>query len=116
MATIEKNALFGKLSPQAYQTLEDCAAVCRTRGNKTVEVAHWIDQLIRHGDYDVAHIVRAFKLQPESLIFDVQAAVEGFPKTQVSVPSFSEQIFEVMRESLQWSVLYLNAAQIRSGH
>src|SRR5687767_4864406 len=103
MAKIEKTALFPKLSRQAYQALEDSAMACRQRGNKNVELAHWIDQLLRHGDYDVACAARAFKLQPEALIFDVKNAIEALPRTNVAVPAFSPQIFEALQEALLWS-------------
>ncbi len=116
MAEIKKNALFGKLTPATYKCLEAAVVACKLRGNPYVELAHWVDQLLRHGDMDVALIVRHFELKPERLAVDSTTALDKLPRGATSISSFSSHITNALEQAFLWSAVYFDAPRIRSGH
>ena len=46
MSGISREALFGKLNPIAYQSIESATVFCKMRGNPYVELVHWLAQLM----------------------------------------------------------------------
>jgi type VI secretion system protein VasG len=116
MAEIKKTALFAKLTPAAYKALEAAVVTCKLRGNPYVELAHWVDQLLRHADMDAALIVRAFELKAERLAVDTTAALDKLPRGASSISSFSSHITDALEQAFLWSAVYFDAPRIRSGH
>ena len=116
MAEIKKNALFGKLTPTAYKALEAAVVSCKMRGNTYVEIPHWIDQLLRQPDSDVAVVARGFKLLPDKLAVDTTNAVDKLARGATSISAFSAHITAAMEQAFLWSAVYFNAPRIRSGH
>jgi type VI secretion system protein VasG len=116
MAEIKKTALFGKLTPATYKTLEAAVVACKLRGNPYVEIAHWVDQLLRQADMDAALIARAFDLRPERLAVDSTAALDKLPRGATSISSFSSHITEALEQGFLWGAVYFDAPRIRSGH
>jgi type VI secretion system protein VasG len=116
MAEIKKTALFSKLTPLAYQALEGAVVACKLRGNPYVEVAHWVDQLLRHAEMDAPLIVRAFELQPERLAIDTTGALDKLPRGASSISSFSPHIYSALQQGFLWSAVHFDAPRIRSGH
>ena len=47
MSGISREALFGKLNPIAYQSVESATVFCKMRGNPYVELVHWVSQLVQ---------------------------------------------------------------------
>ena len=58
MSEISRVALFGKLNPLVYKTIEGATVFCKLRGNPYVELVHWMTQLLENNDSDV-HAHRA---------------------------------------------------------
>ena len=116
MAEIKKTALFGKLAPDTYKALEAAVVACKLRGNPYVELAHWIDQLLRQPQMDVALIARAFELKPERLAMDSTAALDRYPRGASSISSFASHITDALEQGFLWSAIYFDAPRIRSGH
>jgi type VI secretion system protein VasG len=116
MAEIKKTALFGKLTPAAYRALEGAVVACKLRGNPYVEVAHWLDQLLRQADLDVPCIARAYALQPERLAVDTTRALDALPRGATAIGSFSRHIFALLEQAFLWSAIFFDAPRIRSGH
>ncbi len=116
MAEINKSALFGKLTPAAYKALEAATVACKHRGNPYVELAHWVDQWLRHADMDLAMIARAFELKPEVLAMDTTTAVDRLPRGATSISSLSSHITDALQQGFLWSAIFFDASRIRSGH
>lgn len=116
MAEIKKTALFGKLTPATYKALEAAVVACKLRGNPYVELAHWVDQLLRHPNMDVVLIVRAFELKPERLAVDTTVAVDQLPRGATAISSFSGHITVALEQGFLWSAVFFDAPRIRSGH
>jgi len=116
MAEIKKTALFSKLNPLAYKALEGAVVACKLRGNPYVEVAHWVDQLLRHAELDVPCIVRAFNLQAERLADDITGALDKLPRGATSINSFSPHIYAALEQGFLWSAVHFDSPRIRSGH
>ena len=47
MSDISRAALFGKLDPLLYQSIEAATVFCKLRGNPYVELVHWLHPLLR---------------------------------------------------------------------
>ena len=116
MAEINKSALFAKLTPATYKALEAAMVACKHRGNPYIEIAHWVDQWLRHADMDVAMIVRAFALKPESLAIDTTMALDRLPRGATSISSLSTHITDALQQGFLWSAVFFDAPRIRSGH
>lgn len=116
MAEIKRTALFSKLSPGTYRALEAAVVACKQRGNPHVELAHWVDQLLRDSHLDLPLIAKAFEIQPERLAYDSTAAIEALPRGSSTISSFSPTVFAALEQAFLWSSVYFNASRIRSGH
>jgi type VI secretion system protein VasG len=44
MSEISRLALFGKLNPLLFKSLEGATVFCKLRGNPYVELVHWLHQ------------------------------------------------------------------------
>ena len=62
MSDIPRQALFGKLNPLAYKSIEGATVFCKLRGNPYVELVHWLTQLLETDQSDVQAIVRHHQL------------------------------------------------------
>ena len=50
MTEINRTALFGKLNPIAYRSIEGATVFCKLRGNPYVELVHWLHQIVQAPD------------------------------------------------------------------
>ena len=54
MSEISRVALFGKLNPIAYKSIEGATVFCKMRGNPYVELVHWLAQIVQNNDTDMS--------------------------------------------------------------
>ena len=71
MSEISRLALFGKLNPLLFKSLEGATVFCKLRGNPYVELVHWLHQLLQENDSDLLRIFRHFEIDAEQLAVDV---------------------------------------------
>ncbi|MDR7333839.1 type VI secretion system ATPase TssH [Roseateles asaccharophilus] len=116
MTDISRQALFGKLNPLAYKSVEGATVFCKLRGNPYVELVHWITQLLENNESDVAAIVRHYGLDAAALARDVTTALDRLPRGSTSISDFSEHITHAIQQAWVYSTLMYGDAQVRSGH
>lgn len=116
MTDISRQALFGKLNPLAYKSIEGATVFCKLRGNPYVELVHWITQLLENGESDVAAIVRHYGLDAAALARDVTTALDRLPRGSTSISDFSEHITHAIQQAWVYATLMYGEAQVRSGH
>ena len=84
MTEISRAALFGKLNPIAYRSIEAATVFCKMRGNPFVEIVHWLHQLLQLTDSDLHHIVKNANINPSTLAKDITAALDKLPRGSTS--------------------------------
>jgi type VI secretion system protein VasG len=75
MTEINRAALFGKLNPVGYRSIEGATVFCKLRGNPYVELVHWLHQILQAPDSDLHRIIRHFDIDPSRLSADLTAAL-----------------------------------------
>ena len=116
MTDISRQALFGKLNPLAYKSIEGATVFCKLRGNPYVELVHWLTQLLENNESDVSAIVRHYGLDAAALARDVTTALDRLPRGSTAISDFSEHITHAIQQGWVYSTLMYGDAQVRSGH
>jgi len=116
MSEISRVALFGKLNPLVYKTIEGATVFCKLRGNPYVELVHWLTQLLENNGSDVHAIVRHYALDAAALARDVTAALDRLPRGSTSLSDFSEQIPDAIERAWVYGSLQFGDGAVRSGY
>jgi type VI secretion system protein VasG len=116
MSEISRVALFGKLNPVVYKTVEGATVFCKLRGNPYVELVHWLTQLLETPDSDLQAIVRHYALDQANLARDVTAALDRLPRGSTSISDFSEHITFAIQQAWVYGTLMFGDSQVRSGY
>ena len=115
MAEISRGALFGKLNKLAYRGIESATVFCKLRGNKYVELVHWIHQLLQLPDSDLHRIIKHFGLNPSKLAGDITDALDRLPRGSATA-DLSTNVEEAVKEGWLYATLMFGEAQVRSGY
>jgi type VI secretion system protein VasG len=116
MTGISRVAMFGKLNSLGYGAMHSATSFCRLRGNPTVELVHWINQLLQVPDSDIHHIIDHFRLDVSRIAIDVQKLLDQLPRGATSVSDFSGQLENALERGWTYSTLMFGESQIRTGH
>jgi type VI secretion system protein VasG len=116
MTEISRAALFGKLNPLAYRSVESATVFCKLRGNPYVELAHWLHQILAAPDSDLHRIVRHFQLDPARLSSDLTDALDRLPRGATSIQDFSPLIEEAIERAWLYATLMFGVGQVRTAH
>src|SRR5271165_4593012 len=116
MADIRRIALFNKLNPLAYKSVEGATLFCKMRGNPYVELVHWIHQILQGTDNDFHRIIRHFDLEPGRVASELTAALDKLPRGATSISDFSPHLEESVERGWLYASLLFNAKRVRTGH
>ena len=116
MSEISRLALFGKLNPLLFKSLESATVFCKLRGNPYVELVHWLHQLLQESDSDLLRIFRHFEIDSAKLAADVLRNLDTLPRGATSISDFSDQIETAIERGWVYATLMFNESQIRSGY
>jgi type VI secretion system protein VasG len=116
MSEISRLALFGKLNPILYKSIEGATVFAKLRGNPYVEFVHWLNQILQLDDSDVHRIVRHFELDAGLVARDVTAALDRLPRGASSISDLSEHIEDSVERAWVYGTLKFGESQVRSGH
>ncbi|MDF4001956.1 type VI secretion system ATPase TssH [Luteibacter sp. PPL552] len=116
MTDYDRAALFAKLHAVPYAAIEAATVTCRLRGHHQVELAHWIDQLLRQPDSDLRRIVRHGGLDEARLAHDVTSAIDRLPGGATRVSDLSAEVEEATERAWNHASLARGEDTIRSGH
>lgn len=115
MSDISRVALFGKLNPVGYQSMEAATVFCKLRGNSFVELVHWIHQILQLENSDLHRIIKHFELNPAQLAKDVTAALDKLPRGASSISDLSSHIESAVEKAWVFGTLKYNESQVRTG-
>ncbi len=116
MATIQRTALFGKLNPVIFKAAESASVFCKLRNNPTIEMAHWIHQLLQLENTDLRKILAYFDINNAKLAEDVINFMDNLPVGTRNLMNFSGDFEETIERAWVQSSLAFNQTQIRSGY
>ena len=116
MAEISRAALFGKLGPLAYRTIESATVFCKLRTNPYVTLEHWIHQILEGQDSDLHRVVKHFEVDRARLAHDLTEALERLPRDGTGAIDLSSQVEEAVERGWVYGSLMFNALQVRTGH
>ncbi len=116
MSEISRQALFGKLNPLLFKSLESATVFCKLRGNPYVELVHWLHQLLQETDSDLIRLLRHFAVDSDRLATDVLQSLDRLPRGATSISDFSAQIESSIERGWVYATLMYGESQIRSAY
>jgi type VI secretion system protein VasG len=116
MAKLKRVQLFSKLDEKAYKSIESATILCKTRGNPSVELAHWVNQILLSDNTDWHEALRFFALDEARLSKDMVAAMDAMPRGASSISGFSNTIELLIKEAWMISSIVFNEGAMRTGH
>ena len=116
MSEISRLALFGKLNPLLFKSLEGATVFCKLRGNPYVELVHWLHQLLQEPDSDLLRLSRHFGVDAGRLAADIVASLDRLPRGASAISDFSDQIEAAIERGWVYATLMFSESQIRSAY
>ena len=116
MPDISLETVTGKLNRVGYDAFIQALRKAKAAGNRNVELAHWLSQLLRSDRTDLSRTADQFKLDRARLLSDVERVVEGFRKNETEMPGVSNVLVDLLDRGWHYATLYFGEAQIRTGH
>src|SRR3954465_11383061 len=116
MSEISRAALFGKLNPLGYKTIESATVFCKLRGNPHVEMAHWLFQILQAPDSDFLRIIRHYEIDAARLAADLTRSLDSLPRGATSISDFSPHIDDAVERGWVYATLLFKEGAVRSGH
>lgn len=115
MAEISRVAVFGKLNALAYKAVEGATVFCKLRGNPTVELEHWIAQILQSADSDWHRIVKHYGLDASVLAKDITNALDRLPRGATSISNISDNIDTAVERGWVYGSLMFGDTAVRTG-
>jgi len=115
MAEISRAALFGKLNKIAYRAIDSATVFCKLRGNPSVELTHWIHQVLQLQDSDLHRILKQFNCNPARIAEGITEALERLPRGASAV-DLSANVEEAVERGWVYATLMFGEAQVRTGY
>ncbi|WP_367871332.1 type VI secretion system ATPase TssH [Luteolibacter sp. Populi] len=116
MADLRPKDLFGKLNQLGYRTLDGAANFCRMRTNPSVELVHWLQQMLNEPESDLQTAVRHFGIDDSKLVSDLTAALGRLPRGAGSITGFGLSLVEAIEQGWIYASLMFKQNSIRGGH
>jgi type VI secretion system protein VasG len=116
MADISLESVAGKLNRVGYEAFFKALRQAKGAGNRHVELAHWLVQILQMENTDISATADYFKLDRAALLSDVQAVIAGFRKNETEMPAISNTIMDLFDRGWHYATLFFAETQIRTGH
>jgi type VI secretion system protein VasG len=116
MADISLEAVTGKLNRVGYEAFIQSLRQAKGAGNRNVELAHWLAQVLQRNTSDLMLTVRHFGLDQGKLAADLASTIEGFSKNQTDMPGVSNTLVDMLDRGWHYATLAFGETQIRTGH
>ncbi len=116
MAEIKREALFGKLNSLLFKSMETAAGFAQMRGNRFVELVHWVHTLLQIPNTDVQRLIAHYKIDEGRLQRDIVAALDRLPRGAGSLSGISSDFDDAIQQAWLYATLLMGDSGIRSGH
>lgn len=116
MSEIRPGDLFGKLNRLGYKSMESAATFCKLRGNPSVELIHFLHQVLNEQDSDVHRIIQFFAIDPSKLSTHLQRSLDMLPRGASSISGFAQPLRETVEQGWIYASLMFKQGKVRTGH
>ncbi|MGO4174233.1 type VI secretion system ATPase TssH [Bosea sp. TAF32] len=116
MADISLEAVTGKLNRIGYDTFLQALRQAKGAGNRNVELAHWLLQILQGSANDLTLTADHYKLDRAKLLMDLGGVVEGFRRNETEMPGIANHIVDILDRGWHYATLFFGETQIRTGH
>ena len=116
MADVSLETVTGKLNRLGYDTFIRALRLAKSAGNRNVELAHWLAQILGEDRSDFTLSCDFFKLDRAKLATDVARVVDGFKRNETEMPGVSNTIVDMLDRGWHFATLLFGETQIRTGH
>ncbi|MDX3807546.1 MAG: type VI secretion system ATPase TssH, partial [Bosea sp. (in: a-proteobacteria)] len=116
MADISLEAVTGKLNRIGYDTFLQALRQAKGAGNRNVELAHWLLQILQGSANDLTLTADHYKLDRAKLLMDLGGVVEGFRRNETEMPGIANPIVDILDRGWHYATLFFGETQIRTGH
>jgi type VI secretion system protein VasG len=113
---VRRDVLFKKLNVVAYQTVESATLSCKMRGNRRVELVHWVEQMLQHPEGDFQRVVRELGLDISRIAADLTRSLEKLPRGASAVEDLSPHVDAAMEQAWMAASLIFGDGRVRTGH
>ena len=115
MGIINRAALFEKLNPTLFQSLESATRFARYRSHARVELVHWLNQILLQNTTDLHLIIAGAGIDAALLSADITESIERLPQSQSGI-DFSPDIERAAERSWIYASLRFGSQRVRSAH
>ncbi|WP_293807816.1 type VI secretion system ATPase TssH [uncultured Bosea sp.] len=116
MADISLEAVTGKLNRVGYDTFLQALRQAKGAGNRNVELAHWLLQILQGTSNDLTLTADHYKLDRAKLLMELGGVVEGFRRNETEMPGIANHIVDILDRGWHYATLFFGETQIRTGH
>ena len=116
MADVSLETVTGKLNRLGYDTFIKALRLAKSAGNRNVELAHWLAQILQEERSDLTLTCDHFKLDRPRLAIDVARVIDGFRRNETEMPGVSNTIIDMLDRGWHFATLLFGETQIRTGH
>ena len=116
MSDISLETVTGKLNRLGYDTFMQSLRHAKNAGNRNLELAHWLFQIISNDRSDVTLTLAHFGIDRSKVLAEIGAALDGLRKNETEMPGISDPINDALDRGWYYATLMFGEAQIRTGH
>ncbi|WP_336812494.1 type VI secretion system ATPase TssH [Bosea sp. MMO-172] len=116
MADISLEAVTGKLNRVGYDTFLQALRQAKGAGNRNVELAHWLLQVLQGTSNDLTLTADHYKLDRAKMLMELGGVVEGFRRNETEMPGIANHIVDILDRGWHYATLFFGEMQIRTGH
>jgi type VI secretion system protein VasG len=116
MADISLEAVTGKLNRVGYEAFIQALRQAKGAGNRNVELAHWLAQILLRPATDIGLTAQHYGLDMGKLAGDIGGVIEGFRKNETEMPGVANNIVDGLDRGWHYATLFFGETQIRTGH
>lgn len=106
MTQVTLTNLIAKLSPELKQALEVSAGAAMNQGVPSIEVEHWLLQLISQQDANLNNLLQTQKLSQDTIVNELSTKIARLPKGNEGQPTLSHGLTELIKDA--WMIASVN--------
>ena len=96
MTDISIETVSGKLNPIGYESFIRALRQAKTAGNRHVELAHWLMQLLHDDNCDLILTLEYFACNIDQIALDLTKITEGFRKNTAEMPDITNAVIDLL--------------------
>jgi type VI secretion system protein VasG len=113
---ISLETVAGKLNRLGYDAFMMALRQAKLAGNRNLELAHWLAQVIIADRSDLVRTLDVFKIDRARVAGDIAKAVGALRKNETEMPGVAQTMVDLLDRGWHYATLFFGEPQIRTGH